>query len=240
MKAPAFVVNISSEAACGYPLRNHCNTLSLSTTTQTHAHTWMQIYLNATHTRTCCNEKEDRGRKKKAKRRKTSKKEAERWMNVGVCVDCSCPHPRTEFTHTHKHTYTRTHLPFSLTLPHPSPFSSPSLLLSSLPLSVGYIPPPFSLAHCCSQHTPYCSHFSVFLFSLSLFPFLILALSLPHCVTFPTASPRLAHTQTEAYCCLLFYNVPGPPDHSHLARSCVHNFKNNTWNEEIINLIPLE
>lgn len=80
MKAPVFVVNISSEAACGYPLRNHCNTLSLSTTTQTHAHTWMQIYLNATHkqTHTCCNEQEDRGRKKKAKRRKTSKKEAER------------------------------------------------------------------------------------------------------------------------------------------------------------------
>lgn len=153
-------------------------------------------------------------------------------MNVGVCVDCSCPHTRTEFTHTHKHTYTRTHLPFLLTLPHPSPISSPSLLLSSLPLSVGYIPPPFSLAHCCSQHTHAHPIALTFPFSSSLFlyfPFLFsLTLSLPHCITFPTANPRLAHTQTEAYCCLLFYNLPGPPDHSHLARSCVHNFKNNT------------
>lgn len=101
-------------------------------------------------------------------------------MNVGVCVDCSCPHTRTEFTH--KHTYTRTHLPFLLTLPHPSPFSSPSLLLSSLPLSVGYIPPPFSLVHCCSQHTHSHPIALTFPFSSSLFlyfPFLFsLALSL--------------------------------------------------------------
>lgn len=103
-------------------------------------------------------------------------------MNVGVCVDCSFPHTRTEFTHTHKHTYTRTHLPFLLTLPHPSPFSSPSLLLSSLPLSVGYIPPPFSLVHCCSQHTHSHPIALTFPFSSSLFlyfPFLFsLTLSL--------------------------------------------------------------
>lgn len=125
-------------------------------------------------------------------------------------------------THTNIHTRAHTFLSYSLCLiPPPSPpppsFSPPSLLCRV------YSPSILLGALLQSAHTltPYCSHFSVFLFSLSLFPFLILARSLPHCVTFPTANPRLAHTQTEAYCCLLFYNMPGPPDHSHLARSCV-------------------
>lgn len=243
MKAPAFVVNISSEAACGYPLRNHCNTLSLSTTTQTHAHTWMQIYPNATHTHkhTHMLQWARRQRKKKEGEEEKNEQKGSRKMNECGSLRRLLLPSHSDWVHTHTQTYIHAHTPSFLT-------HSASSLPLLLPLPPSLLPPSLcrvyspsillgALLQSAHTLTPYCSHFSVFLFSLSLFPFLILARSLPRCVTFPTANPRLAHTQTEAYCCLLFYNMPGPPDHSHLARSCVHNFKNNTWNEEIINLI---
>lgn len=70
------VVNTSSEAACGYPFRNHCNTLSLSTTK--HSTTLRCRYLNThtyTHTLTA-KKQEDRSRK--GEEEKTGQKEGER------------------------------------------------------------------------------------------------------------------------------------------------------------------
>lgn len=89
-------------------------------------------------------------------------------MNMGVGVDCSCLRSKiTVHAHTHFLTHSASSLPTLLSL------------ALSLPLSVGYIPPPFSLAHCCSQHSHHNTHPHTPTLLLTHSPFLLLFLCVP-------------------------------------------------------------